>query len=249
MLALVAAVVMVVGSIAVRSRLDEGNGGAAGLGDGGGAGLRLVCSNELADACADLARRSDGAVRFTVEQAGVTAARLSKDDEGGPGAVLDGWLVPAPWPAIVAGARRSAGLVPLPEPGPVLARSPLVLAAWPDRAAALRPRCPGGEVDWRCWGDAAGQPWPSLGGQPAWGQVKPGHAPATEAVGLLTLAAATAGFFKDAGVAPIDVQENDAYRAWLNRLEEAVPTFRPAGTPLRDMLLKGPLTFDVVATT
>ena len=237
MLALVAAVVMVVGSIAVRSRLDEGDGGAAGLGDGGGAGLRLVCSNELADACADLARRSDGAVRFTVEQAGVTAARLSKDDEGGPGAVLDGWLVPAPWPAIVAGARRSAGLVPLPEPGPVLARSPLVLAAWPDRAAALRPRCPGGEVGWRCWGDAAGQ-------------VKPGHAHPDEALGLITLGAATAGFLGRFDLARVDVEENDDFRAWLTRLERSVSTFQPTGgSALQDMLLKGPVDFDAVATS
>jgi hypothetical protein len=115
-----------------------------------------------------------------------------------------------------------------------------VLAVWPDRAALLRQRCQGGQVTWRCWGDLAGQ-----------GQVKPGHADVNEAVGLAAVGAATAGFFANRpDLARTDLEENDDYRSWLARLERAVATFDPTGgSALQDMLLKGPVQFDAVATT
>ena len=54
------------------------------------------------------------------------------------------------------------------------------------RMAALTQHC--GALSWRCVGDAAGQPWPSVGGEAAWGVVKPSHADAAQsAVGLLGL--------------------------------------------------------------
>ena len=37
-----------------------------------------------------------------------------------------------------------------------LARSPLVIAMWRDRAEAFAANCDGGEIDWRCIGDHAG---------------------------------------------------------------------------------------------
>ena len=241
--ALLVAVAMVSASLAVRSALDRREGGQA-------TESRLVCSTELADACAGLAERSDSPVRVVVEPAAATAARLATDDAGGPAAALDGWLVPAPWPDIVRGARQRAGLEPLLGTGSVLARSPMVLAVWPERAAVLRQRCPQTEVTWRCWGDLAGSPWQSLGGQPTWGQVKPGHGRATEALGLLAVGAATTGFFARSDLVRADLEESDAFRAWLARLERSVPTFSPsAGTALRDMLLKGPAAFDAVATS
>ena len=227
LLALGAAIAMVVGSLVVRSRLDEGGGTAT-------AELRLVCSTELAQACEELERQTGLQVR--VEAAGATADRLVGDDAGGP-ASLDGWLVPAPWPEVVRGARQRGGLEPVLEPGPVLARSPMVLAVWPGRAAVLRQRCPPGQVTWRCWGDAAGQ-------------VKPGHAHPDEALGLITLGAATAGFLGRFDLARVDVEENDDFRAWLTRLERSVSTFQPTGgSALQDMLLKGPVDFDAVATS
>ena len=241
LLAAVVAVLMVVGAIAVRARLDEGGGG-------GGPELRLVCSTELSQACEELADRSRARLRVTVEPAGVTANRLASAQAGEVG--LDGWLVAGPWPDIVEGARQRAGLEPVLRTGPVAARSPVVLTAWPDRAALLRQRCPQGQVTWRCLGDVAGQPWGALGGPAVWGQVKPGHAhPGEQALGLTTVAAATVSFLGRSDLARVDVEENDAYRAWLTRLERSVPTFRPsAGTPLADMVLKGPAAFDVVGT-
>lgn len=232
-LALIAAVAMVVGSLVVRSRMDEGSGG--GRDGSAGSELRLVCATELAPVCAAL----DKDLAVKVEPAGVTADRLSRDGADGP-ASIDGWLVPSPWPEIVQASRRRAGLEPQLEAGPTLARSPLVLAVWPDRLIALRQRC-SGEVTWRCWGEVSGQPAE---------QVKPGHAAVDEAVGLATVGAATAGYFGRADLARIDLEENDDYRSWLARLERAVPTFRPsAGTAVRDMLLKGPAAFDAVGTS
>jgi Bacterial extracellular solute-binding protein len=230
-LALIAAVAMVVGSVVLRSRLDEG-------GDGGGADaggdLRLVCATELAQVCEALRERAT----VSVEPAGVTADRLAKAPDGSIG--LDGWLVPSQWPEIVRAARQRSGLAPSLDTGPVLARSPLVLAVWLDRLNVLRQRCPGARVTWRCWGDVSGQPA---------AQVKPGHADVNEAVGVATVGAATAGFFGRADLIRVDIEVNDEYRSWLARLERAVPTFQPStGTAVRDMLLKGPAAFDAVGT-
>jgi len=233
LLALFAAVAMVVGSLAVRSRLDESSDGGGG-GNGGGE-LRLVCSTELASVCEAL----DKDFAVSVEPTGITADRLAKAPDGP--ASLDGWLVPSPWPEIVRGARQRSGLAPvLDTEGPPLARSPLVLAVWPDQAAVLRQRCPEGQITWRCWGDLAGQ-----------GQIKPGHAEVNEAVGLATVGAATASFFANRpDLARADLEDNDEYRSWLGRLESSVRNFRPvSGTALRDVLVKGPVEFDAVGTT
>ena len=230
-MALMAAVAMVVGSLAVRSRLDE----SAGNGGGGGDNLRLVCSTELSQVCEAL--KED--LTVSVEPAGVTADRLAKDGTDGP-VSIDGWLVPSPWPEIVQASRRRAGLEPQLEAGPTLGRSPLVLAVWPDKLNVLRQLCGGGEVTWKCWGEVSGQPA---------AEVKPGHADVNEAVGVATVGAATVGYFGRAELARIDLEENDAYRSWLARLERAVPTFRTVGTAVRDMLLKGPAAFDAVGTS
>ena len=240
LLAFVAAVGMVVASLAVRARLDGGERAA-----GDGPELRLVCATELAAACTAL---SEEGVRTKVEPAGATADRLSKDGPEGP-ASLDGWLVASPWPDIVRGARQRAGLETSLDDGPVPARTPLVLTAWKERLDVLARRCAGGQLTWRCWGDTAGQPWATLGGPPSWAQVKPGHADVSEAGGVATLGAATAGFFGRTDLARADLEEDDAYRAWLARLERAV-NFRPiGGSPLRDMLVKGPVDYELVATT
>jgi len=238
LLALIAAVAMVVGSVAVRSRLDVSSDGGGGGNDGNGGGaLRLVCSTELAPVCEAIKKKD---LTASVEPAATTAARLSKDGSDGPSS-LDGWLVPSPWPEIVQASRQRAGLEPQLGAGPTLARSPLVLAVWPDKLNVLRQRCAGGQVSWQCWGEVSGQPA---------AQIKPGHADVNEAVGLATVGAATAGFFGRADLVRADLEDNDQYRAWLARLEKAVPTFQPSsGTAVRDMLVKGPAAFDAVGTT
>jgi hypothetical protein len=240
---------MVVASIVVRSRLEGGDrNGNGGNGRRGGDGPRLVCSTELRQSCEAFASAGDSGIQVTVEPAAATAARLISEP---PSRDFDGWLVPAPWPEMVREARRTAGHEELLRPGQVLARSPLVLAVWPDRAEVLRDHCRSAN-QWRCLGDVAGVPWSSLrGGQPIWGQVRPGHAhPVQEAMGLAVLAAATAGFFGRSDLSRQDILENDAFRAWLTRLEKAVPTFDPsAQTSLEDMVVKGPAAFDAVGTS
>jgi hypothetical protein len=242
LLAVLATVAMVLGAIAVRDRIDDRDGA-------GPTTVALICATELVSVCERLEAEGDGDGRLsvTVEPAGVTATRLS----GGPLTGVDGWLVTRPWAETVRAARERAGLEPALGVGAVVARSPVVLAVWPDRADALRRHCPGGRIEWVCLGDRAGQRWEELGGQAAWGLVKPGHAdPGHEATGLVVLGAAATGFFGNADFSRVEIDEDDRFRAWLARLERAVPTFRPSGgTPLQDMLLKGPAAFDVVGTT
>ncbi|MGH9176927.1 MAG: hypothetical protein ACRD0N_00015 [Acidimicrobiales bacterium] len=235
LLALLAAVAMVVGAVAVRNRIDDKE-------ERQEATLRLVCATELRAVCDDLAADDDHTVVATVEPAATTAGRLSAL---GPGrrAGLDGWLVPYPWPEVMSEARERAGSDTLLAPGPVLARSPVVLAMWPDRAEVLAARCEGGAPEWKCLGEAAGQRWEAIGGNPAWGPVKPGHLPPSTATGLTVLGAAAAAWFGRADLSSADL-DDDGFRGWLARLERAVPA-TPAPT-LENMLVRGPSTFDAV---
>ena len=236
LLAFVAAVAMVAGAVAVRDRLDAGD-------DSQAAGpLRLVCSKELAEACERLEGRV-ASVEVTVEAAGQTSERLAAARPGAE-APVDGWLVAGPWPAIVEERRRSAGQEPLLSTGPVLARSPAVLAVFPSRAEVLGRNCPGGAIGWRCLGDVAGRAtWAAVGGRPEWGPLKVlVDDPASEADGLAVLGAATAAFFGRADVASNDL--DDAYRAWLAGLARAVPA---APIPLEQAVAAGPALLDAYA--
>lgn len=237
LLAFVAAIAMVVGAVAVRARMDDNNERASTL-------LRLVCATELARACEAMAAdKGAGRLEISVEAADATAARLGTGPGGSAAArEIDGWLVTAPWPAIVAEARERGGLEPLMSAKrPVLARSPVVLAVWPERGAVLVRHCKVPAVGWRCLGDTAGRPWAAIGGQPTWGPVKPGHPDVSSATGLVVVGAATAEFFQPAGGA-IDLRD-EGYLDWLTRLERSMPA-SPA--PLEDMLLRGPAAYDAV---
>lgn len=233
---------MVAGSLALRSRLDDKHEA------GGGQTLRLTCADELEAACRQLERQEGGRLQVTVEPAGTTTARLARAATGDAG--LDGWLVTSPSPDIVEIERRSGALDPVFSPArPPLARSPLVLVAWKDRAAPLGPRCAGGVLGWKCLGEAAGTPggWAAVGGRPEWGPVKPGHAdPAASGVGALVVAQATAAWFGRADVSTTDL-DDDGFQRWFGGLERAVPP--SAGSPLLDMVVTGPSALDAVGTT
>ena len=235
--ALLAAVAMVVGAIAVRGRMDDRDERRT-------TALRVVCASELAAVCDRLAGDRDRRVELTVEAAATTAGRLARLGPG-QGLDLDGWLVPAPWPQMVAEERERAGLEGVLATGEVLARSPVVLAVWPDRAAALRPHCGDQDPGWRCLGDVAGRSWDTLGGPATWGPVKPGHAHPSTATGIAVLGAATAAFFGRADLSSADL-ETDEYRAWLLRLEREQPSRPPS--PLEAMVVRGPSAFDAVGT-
>lgn len=239
LLALLAAVAMVVGAVAVRARLDDDEERSTTT-------LRLVCSTELAAVCDALSDDAGSDVRATVEPAADTAARLTALGQGEQPA-LDGWLVAGPWPAIVDDARERDARVALLEEGQVLARSPVVLAVWPDRADVLGRHCGGGTVGWKCLGDNVGAQWSSLpGGDVRWGSVKPGLPPVSTATGLAVLGAATVAWFGDRPVASSTDLQEGAYQDWLARLLRAVPATPPA--TIDTVLRRGPATFDAVGT-
>lgn len=240
LLAFMAAIAMVVGATAVRNRMEDKENRASTV-------LRLVCATELGPVCEAIAGdEAAGRIEVTVEPAAVTSDRLSSGSEGAAAAQeIDGWLVTAPWPVIVAETRGRAGMEPLVSAGPVLGRSPVVMAVWPDRGAVLARHCKAPQVTWRCLGDNAGRRWEELGGQPTWGPVKPGHPAVSSATGLAVLGGATAGYFGRSDVVRLDL-DDDGYRDWLTRLERSIPN--RSASPLEDMLLAGPAAFDAVGT-
>ena len=256
-LALLAATAMIGGSLAIRSFVLDGGGSGGGDNNHDDDGpSHLVCIPELEDACRTLAARSDGDVTVAIEAAGETEARLVASAPGDdPG--LDGWLTLAPWPQIVEDARSRANAdALLGAPSGPLARSPLVLVVRTDRAAALAPRCTGRIVGWRCLGDAAGKEWTDLGGEETWGTVKLAHEDATSsASGALIVGQAVGHFLTTPDVAVteisrIDWESSDAFAAWFQRLEGAVPRngFNPpAGSPFVQFLQGRFVEYDAVA--
>jgi len=238
-LAVVAAAAMVVGSLALRSRLDDRKDERSQV-------LRLTCATELEAACRQL-EEADGRLKVTVEPAGTTASRLAEvDGEAG----LDGWLTTGPWPEIVDLERRSAALEPLfTAPRPPLARSPLVLVVATERAAVLAPRCAGTAVGWKCLGEAASTAggWAALGGRPEWGNVKPAHAsPVADGVGALVLGQAVSSWFGRTDLSTADL-EDEEFQRWFAALEGAVAP--SAGSPLTTLLVAGPGVVDAAGTT
>jgi len=257
LLALLVAAAMITGAFWVRDRLDGDSTSGGGNGGTDVAGATLVCATELAATCQAL-HGSHPEITVRVEDAQTTLERLSAPDFDAttsaqdPATAIDGWLVPQPWPQMVAEQRQRAGsgAAALGDPSPTLARSPLVIAIWNDRRDALASRCDGGTITWKCIGTVAGTPWGTTGVQATWGAVKPGQpAPDTTAAGLLSLGEATASYFDSAGFASNDFSD-PGFRSWFTRLEEAVPSFPVSPrTPLDDMLFTGPASFDLAGST
>jgi hypothetical protein len=134
LLAFVVAAAMVAGSIYVRSRMDDDDGGAGSptaTGD-----LRVVCSDELATVCELVGGR--------VEDAGTTADRLVDDDNPD----VDVWIAPAPWPELVDVRRERDGGDALFGASAVVATTRLAMVSWNDALTCT------GEVSWRCVADA-----------------------------------------------------------------------------------------------
>jgi hypothetical protein len=237
-LALLGAVGMVVASLVIRDRLERNQEERAQT-------LRLICAPELETTCRSVADGAEpGRLSLTVEAPGTTADRLAAAT-GDPG--LDGWLVPEPWPDVVDIRRRTKALEPLFDSDRrPLARSPLVLVVWKDRAAVLASRC-NGPVTWKCLGEAAAAgPWTASGGRPEWGSLKPGHGTPEEGVGLLVLGQAVAGWFGRTDLSTIDL-EDDGFSRWFSALERAVPA---STSPPLDLMLSGAgrAVYDAVGT-
>lgn len=235
-LALLAAVAMVVGAIVVRNALDADEGANA------GGPLLLVCDTALATVCEAVAGNG---VDIQVEDAFATFERLV-DQAPGAAPALDGWLVTAPWPGMVAAAEQRAGREAALLAGEVLARSPVVLAVRSERRRPLTERC-GAEIDWKCVGEVAGTPWSSLpGGDATWGPVRPAHPPSASTAGLTVLGAGAVSYFDgrtDLSSADLD---DGGFQDWLSRLERSRP--RPGDTAPLQTLLRQPSAYDLVGT-
>lgn len=245
-LALAAAVAMIVGAIVLRSHLAKDHGAEENTAP---TRSTLVCSTEVAAVCEAL-RAKAADVEIRIEEAARTEATLvgaATPAELG----FDAWLVPQPFPAMVAEQRGRATSVPvLDEPTGTLARSPLVAAVWKDRLRVLEATCGAGGVTWKCIGELAGTPWAGHAGDPLWGPVKPGHpVPDSTATGLLVLAQATGSWFGASTYASNDFGD-PAFATWFERLERGVPYWPvPPRTPLDEMLSKGSATFDIAGAT
>ncbi|UDY35734.1 hypothetical protein [Dermatobacter hominis] len=230
-LAVLAAVAMVGGAWWIRQHVIDGD-------DGGGVGerVRLRCGTELRAVCQRLADE-DGSITISVEDEGTTADQLAA-----PGATanFDAWLAAGPWAAIVADDRRQADVDDdvLGPPTKVLARSPVTLVGPADRMQALGAHC-GGTVTWACIGDASGQPWAAIGGQPTWGPFRSGLAPPDTGAGLVALSQAVSSHVGTAAWDRLDLEESSP---WLGQLVGAAVVDRD---PL-SVLLTRPGTMSVV---
>jgi hypothetical protein len=241
-IALVVALALVGVAFGVRAVLD--GDGRSEQGDGpSDAPPSLLCAGELG--VCDALASSDLGIDVTVAPAGTSAEQLSTLDPHDLG--YDGWLTFGREAEIVRDSRERAGLPrTVGHPSAPIGRSPLVLAVWKDRAAVLATEC-GASLDWRCIGDVAGASWSSIGGQAAWGTVKPGHAdPAVDGSGLLVIGQAASQFFGRSDLSRDDY-EDDAFLEWFGRLERSI-RFDP-GSPFERMLVGGPAIYDVVGTT
>lgn len=251
--ALLAAVLMITVAVWGRGQLDDKSSGSS-TGPTTSSGI-LVCATELQAACEALGR-SHADLTVRIEEAQVTLTRLAASGFDPSTATgddrIDAWLVPQPWPAMVAEQRQRAGSggTSLADPSAVLARSPLVIAIWNDRRDTLSTRCAGGTITWKCIGEVAGTAWGTTAPLDTWGAVKPGHPdPDQTAAGLLALGEATAGWFGTASFASNDFND-PAFRVWFERLERSVPSFpTPPRTPLDAMLFAGPSAFDLAGST
>jgi hypothetical protein len=248
LLALAAAVVMIGGSLLIRSQIDDRGGDGDQDTDTPDRATVLACDPSLEAVCTDLASRTDD-LEVVIEPAAETRARLEAADARPEEVGIDGWLTLDPLPTIVTEQRDRAGVPPLlGETAGPLARSPLVLVGWDDREAALAASC-GGPITWNCIGERAGTPWADNDGESAWGRVEPGIDDiATDATALLVGGQAATSYFDNASFASNDFDQ--PFRAWWSGLWEAIPSF-PAtrGTVLDQMLAAGRASYDVVGST
>jgi hypothetical protein len=242
LLAVAGAVVLVVVALVVRSRLDDGGGTSTdgGSGGGGGGGDRtLICPPDLAEACQAAVADDDGLRVRTEDPLTTTNALIAATS--GPAVKGDLWLVPAPWAEAVAAQRQRDRHTALTgKPTDPIARSPVVLAMWDDRAAALEQGRCHDKIAWKCVGDAAGRPWTESGGEAAWGTAKAGLTDPTTSMGLPVLGAAAGGYLDRA-----EYSSNDFSGGLLGWLA-ALATYRADSDGVDVMITRGAGSFFAV---
>ncbi len=222
--ALIAAVALIIGAVALRRALDDtssagtGTPGTAtpGTGTAGtatpGTDGDIVCITELAGACE---RARDAGASIVVEPYDDTLARIAG------GEVPAAWVVVAPLDRLAVDA---AGQRVYPDATTTLGASPLVIVAASDRSAALGTTC-GAAITWTCIGTNSDKPWADLGGKAAWGRLIAGHGdPRSSATALLTVGSAATSFFGDTTFNQATINGDPDFGLWFDRLEGTIPT-------------------------
>lgn len=225
--ALVVAVALVVGALAVRDSRDGDRFVADdGGGDDGQAAATVVCPADLSTLCDAVA---DALPDVTVDRR-PTAATAS---EAATGAIAEAWLVPASWADVTDDARSRAtgGPEPLVRSAPV-AISPVRVLGVRSRVGALAELCGGSletleQLELSCLAELVDEPWPAPPGESGWGRVGVAFLPPETSTGLdatAAVAASVAGV--DFGARELDERATSEV---LRRFAESVAGDERAG--------------------
>ncbi|MCX6523751.1 MAG: hypothetical protein NTX58_03145 [Actinobacteria bacterium] len=209
--ALILAVGMIFGSLALRNSLDNSTQAQTAI--GGDSSFRLTCAVELADVCTALAATQPNLIVMP-EEAGATADRLTQLPDGtDPG--FDAWLTVGPWAEIVQDNRSFTDNtdVILGEASRVLGSSPAQIVTSKSGQKELGAAC-GGTITWKCLGENQSLPQPQSIGMAS---------PSTGA-GLAVLADATNSFFGNNSYSATNF-EDAAFIGWFDQLTKKSRNF------------------------
>ncbi len=142
-------------------------------------------------------------------------------------------------------ARRGGGASPIAKEES-LALSPMVFVLWAERADAFIAKYK--SITFRTMAAALAEPggWEGIAQKSEWGLFKFGHTnPVQSNSGLMTLVLMAYDFHnKDRGLVLKDILSAD-FQAWMAKFENAVNgSSNSTGNMMRDMVLRGPSTFD-----
>lgn len=236
--ALLLSVGLVAGALWLRGRLENPRG----EGESGDAS-RITCATEVYRACEALAGEHSE-LEITAEDAGDTTSRLASLSPGAdPG--FDVWLTTTPFSAIAGESVGAAGTAsPLGTSSGPLGHARLGFWVHQSRAAALEAHC--GQVGWSCLLAAAPKRWEAIGGDPAWGPLKPHIDEPSGSGGLLALGNAAA-VLVGADADALAIEENAAFVGAITGLARArVKKGLESGAALNRMLAGGPAEIDIV---
>ncbi len=205
-LALVAAVGLVAGAVALRGAI-EGDDASA----GDDARIAIWCDPLLADACTSAA---DGAEVEMIEP-GDAFKRLADPQNDGPAPSL--WVTAGDWPAALAAANPNTEIPTFGAATPA-ASSPLVAAAKGANLALIDSAC-GQKVTWTCLAESAGRQATDLGGSAPLGEFRLGHVVPPSSLGLATLAALLPTVAADPDAPNRGDVDSQAYRGLLDRVD------------------------------
>lgn len=237
-MALAAALALVLVAIVVRNALD-----GDGTGDDDAATHTVACPPDLVTAC-----EAAGEDLQVIEQTPAETAAALIDGAAAPAGEADLWLVPRPWAEAVSELAESRALDHLngylEDHQEAVARSPVVVVAWQERAEALTEGACGGDLTWLCLGEAADRGWADVGGEADWGRVRAGLADPASTAGLVVLGTAAAAYLEDSDYHTNDIG-SDLVR-WLRRFD--LGESNVGSDPVSDLRTRGPGHLAVLGT-